>query len=42
MLGGGVSGTHAAEMAVGLRADVTVVDRSVKRCASCPRSSAAS
>src|SRR5487761_1998408 len=29
--GGGVSGTHAAEMAVGLRADVTVVDRSVKR-----------
>jgi alanine dehydrogenase len=30
-LGGGVSGTHAAEMAVGLRADVTVVDRSVKR-----------
>jgi alanine dehydrogenase len=31
ILGGGVSGTHAAEMAVGLRADVTVVDRSVKR-----------
>jgi alanine dehydrogenase len=31
VLGGGVSGTHAAEMAVGLRADVTVVDRSVKR-----------
>ncbi len=31
VLGGGVSGTHAAEMAVGLGADVTVVDRSVKR-----------
>jgi alanine dehydrogenase len=31
VLGGGVSGTHAAEMAVGLKADVTVVDRSVKR-----------
>ncbi len=31
ILGGGVSGTHAAEMAVGLGADVTVVDRSVKR-----------
>lgn len=31
ILGGGVSGTHAAEMAAGLRADVTVVDRSVKR-----------
>jgi alanine dehydrogenase len=31
ILGGGVSGTHAAEMAVGLRADVTVVDLSVKR-----------
>jgi len=31
ILGGGVSGTHGAEMAVGLRADVTVVDRSVKR-----------
>ncbi|HEY2634162.1 MAG TPA: alanine dehydrogenase [Steroidobacteraceae bacterium] len=31
VLGGGVSGTHAVEMAVGLRADVTVVDRSVKR-----------
>jgi alanine dehydrogenase len=28
ILGGGVSGTHAAEMAVGLRADVVVVDRS--------------
>ena len=31
VLGGGIAGTHAAEMAVGLRADVTVVDRSVKR-----------
>ena len=31
VLGGGVSGTHAAEMAVGLRADVTVIDRSVER-----------
>ncbi|HXQ64671.1 MAG TPA: alanine dehydrogenase [Steroidobacteraceae bacterium] len=31
ILGGGVSGTHAAEMAIGLRADVTIVDRSVKR-----------
>jgi alanine dehydrogenase len=31
ILGGGVSGTHAAEMAVGLRADVTVVDRSLNR-----------
>jgi alanine dehydrogenase len=31
ILGGGVSGTHAAEMAVGLGADVTVVDLSVKR-----------
>jgi alanine dehydrogenase len=31
ILGGGVSGTHAAEMAVGLRAHVTVVDRSVDR-----------
>jgi alanine dehydrogenase len=31
IIGGGVSGTHAAEMAVGLRADVTIVDRSVKR-----------
>ncbi len=31
VLGGGVSGTHAAEMALGLGADVTVVDRSVKR-----------
>jgi alanine dehydrogenase len=31
ILGAGVAGTHAAEMAVGLRADVTVVDRSVER-----------
>ncbi len=31
VLGGGVAGTHAAEMAVGMRADVTVVDRSVDR-----------
>ncbi|HVP33765.1 MAG TPA: alanine dehydrogenase [Steroidobacteraceae bacterium] len=31
VLGGGVSGTHAAEMAVGLHADVVVVDRSVER-----------
>jgi len=31
VLGGGVSGTNAIEMAVGLRADVTVVDRSVRR-----------
>jgi len=31
ILGGGVSGTNAAEIAVGMRADVTVVDRSLKR-----------
>jgi len=31
ILGGGIAGTHAAEMAVGLRAHVTVVDRSIKR-----------
>ena len=31
VLGGGVAGTNATEMAVGLRADVTVVDRSVPR-----------
>jgi len=31
VIGGGVSGTHAAEMAVGLGAEVTVVDRSVPR-----------
>ncbi len=31
ILGGGVSGTSAAEMAIGLRADVTVVDSSLKK-----------
>ena len=31
ILGGGVAGTHAAEIAVGMRSDVTVVDRSVDR-----------
>jgi alanine dehydrogenase len=31
ILGGGVAGTHAAEIAVGMRADVTIVDRSVAR-----------
>src|SRR4029434_8480194 len=31
ILGGGVAGAHAAEIAVGMRADVTVVDRSVDR-----------
>jgi alanine dehydrogenase len=31
VLGGGVAGSHAAEMAVGLGAEVTVVDRSVPR-----------
>ncbi len=31
ILGGGVAGTSAAEMAVGLQADVTVVDKSVAR-----------
>jgi alanine dehydrogenase len=31
ILGGGVSGSHALEMAVGLQADVTVVDRNIKR-----------
>jgi alanine dehydrogenase len=31
ILGGGVSGTNAAQIAVGMRADVTVVDRSLKR-----------
>ncbi len=31
ILGGGVSGSSAAEMAVGLRADVTVVDTSLKK-----------
>lgn len=33
VLGGGVAGTHAAEMAVGARADVMVFDRSMKRLA---------
>jgi len=31
ILGGGVAGTHAAEMAVGLRANVTIVDKSARR-----------
>lgn len=31
ILGGGVSGTCAAEMAIGLRADVVIVERSLKR-----------
>ncbi|HEY6644209.1 alanine dehydrogenase [Povalibacter sp.] len=31
ILGGGVSGSCAAEMAVGLRADVTIVDKSLQR-----------
>jgi alanine dehydrogenase len=31
VLGGGIAGTNAAEMAVGLQADVTVLDRSVPR-----------
>jgi alanine dehydrogenase len=31
ILGGGVAGTNAAQMAVGLHADVTVVDRSLPR-----------
>lgn len=33
ILGGGVSGSHAAEMAVGMRADVTVFDRSIPKMA---------
>ena len=33
ILGGGVSGSHAAEMAAGLRADVTVFDRSIPKLA---------
>ena len=33
IIGGGVAGTHAAEMAIGARADVTVFDRSNKRLA---------
>ena len=31
VLGGGIAGTHAVQMALGLGADVTVVDRSLKR-----------
>ena len=31
VIGGGVAGTHAAEMAIGLGADVTILDRSVPR-----------
>ncbi len=31
VIGGGVSGTHAAEMAVGLGADVTILERSLTR-----------
>jgi alanine dehydrogenase len=31
VIGGGVAGTHAAEMAIGLGASVTVLDRSVPR-----------
>jgi alanine dehydrogenase len=31
VIGGGVAGTHAIEMAHGLRADVTVIDRSLPR-----------
>jgi alanine dehydrogenase len=31
ILGGGVAGRHAAEMAVGMRADVTIVERSLDR-----------
>ena len=31
VIGGGVSGTHAVEMAHGFRADVTVIDRSIRR-----------
>ncbi|MEM9014600.1 MAG: alanine dehydrogenase [Pseudomonadota bacterium] len=33
IIGGGVVGTHAARMAVGLGADVTILDRSVRRMA---------
>ena len=31
VIGGGVSGTHAAEMAIGLGAEVTILDRSLPR-----------
>jgi len=33
ILGAGVSGSHAAEMALGMRADVTVLDRSIPKLA---------
>jgi len=33
ILGAGVSGSHAAEMALGLRADVTVMDRAIPKLA---------
>jgi len=33
IIGGGISGAHAAQMAVGLQADVTILDRSVPRLA---------
>jgi len=33
VIGAGVSGSHAAEMAVGMRADVTVLDRSIPKLA---------
>jgi alanine dehydrogenase len=31
IIGGGVSGTHAAKMAIGLGSDVTIIDRSIPR-----------
>ena len=31
IIGGGVSGTHAARMAIGMEANVTVIDRSIER-----------
>ncbi len=31
VIGGGVSGTHAARMAIGMEASVTVIDRSIER-----------
>src|SRR5258705_13823462 len=31
VIGGGVSGTHAARMAIGMEASVTVIDRSIDR-----------
>jgi alanine dehydrogenase len=42
VIGGGVAGTHAVEMAHGLRADVTVIDRSLPGCARSTCSSMAS